>query len=989
MKKVNKKIILLITILIMSISIITTFAAGKFNPKIVSISNANNNGTMAKEISKTFDNKSIDLGVLFQMPNDELTYEIVLENEGSKSGTLSDINIISNNDNVTYKVVGLEKNDKLEANSKVTFKLVAKAKSSNLIKGKDTVKISLIYIDEDGNIVTPSNPNTFDGIMKYIIILIISIVGILIALNKKNKTIEIITLLITIGTISVKASTGTILITMNVDIDPITTWDGQVATTCFDKGAGTETDPYQIKNGEQLACFAKSVNEGNNYEGEYVELTKDIALNSKVLDGTELINENSLNEWTPIGIQDSNTYEFNTFNGNFNGNNKSISGIYIKNDPTKPSYNGLFGCTQNAKISNLQINDSYVEGNQMTTILSAYNTAGIQIDNVETNGLIKSDGSFAGGLVGMVNGAPMHKTIIKNSTNNATIESNSQMTAGIIAYNTGPELEITNTKNTGNISKNENSYITSAGIIARTSTQTVKVENSYNTGNINGGNNSAGLIGEISAPNIIIKDSYNRGNVDVDGSFGAGIVSIIGTGPNDQITLDKVHNTGNIYSSNGYSGGLVSQSRGAITIINSYNTGKVETPSESSYSGGIIAAVTNSSIIENCYNKGEIKGGYAVSGILGAGLSREGLEIKNCYNAGRINYGIERSMTTENTGIMYIGGVLGYAITGTVENCYNTGDIYALQYSGGVAGSFQGTITNTYNAGMVEGYIYIGGIVGTGNEINKSYNKGLIKSYEEYDTNNSCMHIGGISGKSTTIEDSYNVGEFEVSGVFIGGISGESDVANSYNVSDIIVTNETENNLLNYNISGITGMGNVENSYNAGNISITVDEAMTIFASGISSVYNNHTIKNNCNTGNIEIKYAQNTQNVSAAGISYIGNSESTNNFTSGRITLDPRYSLEYDSNNEIFAGAVFAQYSGNTDVQLTNKYVKYDDLFTNYAVGTSRYNLDELGTNKINDVNIGTKTTEEAPSILSIINKNNSFKPDANNINNGYPILK
>jgi hypothetical protein len=56
-------------------------------------------------------------------------------------------------------------------------------------------------------------------------------------------------------------------------------WDGSVASS-FDGGSGTESDPYLISNGAQLAKLAQDVNGGNNYSGKYFRLTADIMLNN-------------------------------------------------------------------------------------------------------------------------------------------------------------------------------------------------------------------------------------------------------------------------------------------------------------------------------------------------------------------------------------------------------------------------------------------------------------------------------------------------------------------------------------------------------------------------------------------------------------------------------------------------------------------------------------------------------------------------------------
>ena len=64
------------------------------------------------------------------------------------------------------------------------------------------------------------------------------------------------------------------------------TWDGSIATA-FAGGTGTESDPYQIADGAQLAYLASEVNNGRAYENSYFVLTADIDLNNK--------------DWTPIG----------------------------------------------------------------------------------------------------------------------------------------------------------------------------------------------------------------------------------------------------------------------------------------------------------------------------------------------------------------------------------------------------------------------------------------------------------------------------------------------------------------------------------------------------------------------------------------------------------------------------------------------------------------------------------------------------------------
>jgi fibro-slime domain-containing protein len=110
----------------------------------------------------------------------------------------------------------------------------------------------------------------------------------------------------------------------------------------FAGGTGAINDPYIIETKTQLEILALFVNSGKTFQGEYIKLGNNIDLN-----GSEE------NRWTPIG----NSWNRN-FSGNFDGNGKVISGLYI----TTGSYQGLFGNANGATISNLGLEDFYVRG---------------------------------------------------------------------------------------------------------------------------------------------------------------------------------------------------------------------------------------------------------------------------------------------------------------------------------------------------------------------------------------------------------------------------------------------------------------------------------------------------------------------------------------------------------------------------------------------------------------------------------------------------
>lgn len=132
-------------------------------------------------------------------------------------------------------------------------------------------------------------------------------------------------------------------------------WVGNIAEK-FAGGTGTESDPYQISNGAELAYLAQQVNsEKIDSEDTFITLTNNIDLNNKA--------------WTPIGNSDS------VFAGTFDGNGHTISGLYINitgsYSPKKGRlYQGLFGCVEDGTVQNLIVTGSVTIGNEKSVNVS-------------------------------------------------------------------------------------------------------------------------------------------------------------------------------------------------------------------------------------------------------------------------------------------------------------------------------------------------------------------------------------------------------------------------------------------------------------------------------------------------------------------------------------------------------------------------------------------------------------------------------------------
>ena len=171
-------------------------------------------------------------------------------------------------------------------------------------------------------------------------------------------------------------------------------WDGTIAQT-FAEGDGSEDDPYLISTPDELAYLSQLTNaNGALTQGKYYQLAADICLNDQMLNGNYELEGIPENVWTPIGNSSN-----NSFKGVFDGNNHTISGVYI---PDGNDCSGLFGTIDGATVNDLSLIDTYVKGSNYTGGLVgqvAYNdSCFIKRCYVEAN--VTSTNSYSGVLAG-------------------------------------------------------------------------------------------------------------------------------------------------------------------------------------------------------------------------------------------------------------------------------------------------------------------------------------------------------------------------------------------------------------------------------------------------------------------------------------------------------------------------------------------------------------------------------------------------------------
>ena len=797
--------------------------------------------------------------------------------------------------------------------------------------------------------VVPNNPKTLDNIVLITLLFIVSGLGIYAAMykklntNKKKITVGAITGTITLTlSFTVLASvfgidnllgaivnpitkTKQLVIKVNERIDLIETWDGECSVetseltpeNIFEGGSGTESDPYQIKTAEQLSCFAASVNQGNTYEGKYIKQIKNIKLNDHVSENVENNITNNLNVWIPIG----NDYG-NAFSGTYDGDNHTISGLYINtNDEAYENYNsvGFFGPVNNVTLKNMILSDVYIisrDSYVYSTSLASEVSGTSTIDNIKVYGKgvgNNTDSSYASYISGLIYSANVDSLIIQNVEVNMDIKA---------------------------------SYL--SGVVL-----TISSSDSYDEDN----------------PNIIIRNVVNNGNLDIDyydyyyeDAFGG----IVGKLYGGHILFDNVGNTGTInffsdadvttayLTASGILGG-VGYNGQKVVMRNCYNTGDfVHDVGISSY-GGLVGEgyFISTFVADNCYNSGNIVYTDAITeGITSRGQIDElkqsssiaGLfadlgesTITNCYNTGNIT---EYSSN--------IAGIVAWG-SSTMTNCYNLGDfVVAGDNIAGLLGDYdyildKASITNSYNSGDITiwGYYYgivVGGITGGSmhnpGSVSNSYNNGNISI--NFDTETSSIIISGICTYCSSIDNTYNRGNItldHVSGEVFGITESTNDIENVYNSGNITIKNS--NPIYYSRVSGISfysSSAGLRNAYNLGNI-YAENLTDTIF-SGITLSSYDQPVLNSVNLGNITLKFTSAFSNVGSSSINAISANDYTNCYNGGIFSLD---TSELDA-------SVAAEIENNTYINQIHDDIIPDILSIINGDGAYNDELDEDG---------------------------------------------
>lgn len=137
----------------------------------------------------------------------------------------------------------------------------------------------------------------------------------------------------------------------------------------YSGGSGTKEDPWVISTVDDLQKLAKTVNDGEDYNGKYFIQDTDLDLMGIT--------------WEPIGYTDGDYY----FSGHYDGKNHSISNATStgKVDEDGQATVGIFGCIIEGSVSNLHVKNAVFSANSEGGYSLAGGIAGITFDSDITN----------------------------------------------------------------------------------------------------------------------------------------------------------------------------------------------------------------------------------------------------------------------------------------------------------------------------------------------------------------------------------------------------------------------------------------------------------------------------------------------------------------------------------------------------------------------------------------------------------------------------
>lgn len=521
----------------------------------------------------------------------------------------------------------------------------------------------------------------------------------------------------------------------------------------FSGGSGTADDPYRISDCEQLQSVADGLD-------SYYVLDNDVDCSMTDPDDADFDSEGTWGDsagFEPIGASGT------PFTGSFDGNGKTIEGLFI--DRSGTDYVGLFGFLSvgggqdSGVVKDLNLTGADIHGDDRVGILVGKMSADTSVRNVSVSGDIGAD-DYVGGLggvsLGTVSGCRTEIDLVAND-----------YVGGLIGALTGSE------GNLGTISDSSSAGTVRGGAeevggLVGVATEFGDIENAHSSAMVDGWWTVGGLVGTGKGA---IEDSYATGTVSAEAYGSGGLVGYLWGG-----TVSRSYATGGVTAGNdgiyldqssSFAGGLVGISEGG-EIRESYATGDVM--GDGIRVGGLVGGTD--SVVQNCYALGNVTGKDRIGGLVGGSTG----EITNSYSIGEVAVAVggESSRIMEDGGGGgggYWGGEGGQSDAGPGGG--GSGYLHPVNISDGIltagndgAGPDRAAPPQTGDSDYVDG-------VGVGGDEAHGGGNGLVVI--GYDVEKRTFSYTG-SGQTFTIPEGVTSVDVKVWGAGGGG----SDYSNSY-----------------------------------------------------------------------------------------------------------------------------------------------------------------------------------------------------------------
>ena len=258
-------------------------------------------------------------------------------------------------------------------------------------------------------------------------------------------------------------------------------------------GDGTVNKPFLISTAAELAWFRDHVNENYDNVKSSAKLTADIDLSDFCHAADDSKIEKS---WVPIGNSN------NKYQGTFDGNNKTITNLYINASQLNV---GLFGCTYEGTIKNLTFEYANVTNtNNYVGVLVGKAFGGSTLQNIKISNTCQiKGGKYTGGIAGYLDGNAY------NCVNCAKVQG-IQYIGGLCGHysrsRTGNSM--TACANYGNVTA---SSLDVGGLVGYFDSGTI--QDCANYGGVKGTERVAGMVGSVT--NGKIQNVFSYGNISV------------------------------------------------------------------------------------------------------------------------------------------------------------------------------------------------------------------------------------------------------------------------------------------------------------------------------------------------------------------------------------------------------------------------------------------------------------------------------------------